>query len=240
MCSSQGIFGFNRDGGFAELMAIPPESVEKGLNVVPDGVSSDVASLTEPLACCVHAQKLCRTAENDNVLIIGAGPMGLLHSMLSMTRGARSIVIEPMEERRKLASQLGADVLEPSSAVADDVLSITSGRGADVAILATPSADVAEVMRAMAPRGRVCVFSGLPQDAAMRPVDLNQLHYRELRLVGAYGCTSRSDRMALELIASGAIDAGRLITKKICLKQLGEGFRHVEEREGLKCVITRT
>ena len=194
-------------------MAIPPESVEKGLNIVPDGVSSDVASLTEPLACCVHAQELCRTAENDNVLIIGAGSMGLLHSMLSMARGARSIVVEPMEKRRKLAGQLGADVLEPSSAVADDVLSITSGRGADVAILATPSADVAEVMRAMAPRGRVCVFSGLPQDAAMRPVDL---------------------------IASGVIDAGRLITKKICLKQLGEGFRHVEEREGLKCVITRT
>ena len=94
-------------------------------------------------------------------------------------------------------------------------------------------------MKAMAPRGRVCVFSGLPKNNAAHPLDMNQLHYRELTLVGAYGCTSRSDREALRLIASGAVDARRLITMRTCLERLKDGFRHIEGRDGLKCVITR-
>ena len=238
MCSQQGIFGFNRDGGFAQYMAVPPESVQRGLNVVPAGVDADVAALTEPLACCVHAQEMCRTAEGDYVLIIGAGPMGLLHAMLSLSLGARPIVVEPMDMRRKLAEQIGADVLEPSPTLADEVMDLT-GRGADVAMLATPAADMSAVMRAMAPRGRVCVFSGLPRGDDVRPIDMGQLHYRELTLVGAYGCTSRSNQQALELISSEKVDAARLITMETGLEHLEDGFRHIEGREGLKCVITR-
>ncbi|KQM11916.1 hypothetical protein AOA80_05360 [Methanomassiliicoccales archaeon RumEn M1] len=238
MCSEQGIFGFNRDGGFAQYMAVPPESLHRGLNVVPDGVAADAASLTEPLACCVHAQGMCRTTEGDAVLIIGGGPMGLLHAMLSRSLGARPIVVEPMASRRRLAERIGAEALEPSETLAEEVMGLT-GRGADVAMLATPAADIHGVMRAMAPRGRVCVFSGLPRGDDVRPIDMGQLHYRELTLVGAYGCTSRSNRQALELISSGAVDAARLITMETSLERIEDGFRHVEEREGLKCVITR-
>ncbi len=238
MCSSQGIFGFNRDGGFAELMGVPHECVGN-VNTVPDDIDADVAALTEPLACCVHAQDLCGAAEGDDVLIYGAGPMGLLHAMLASARGARPFVVEPLEERREFARQLGAEVLEPSGSVADEVMSLTAGRGADVAMLATPAVQVADAMKAMAPRGRVCVFSGFPKNNAAHPLDMNQLHYRELTLVGAYGCTSRSDREALRLIASGAVDAGRLITMRTCLERLKDGFRHIEGRDGLKCVITR-
>ncbi len=238
MCSRQGIFGFNRDGGFAQYMAVPPESVQRGLNVVPAGVDADVAALTEPLACCVHAHEMCRTAEGDDVLIIGAGPMGLLHAMLSLSLGARPIVVEPMDSRRKLAEQIGADVLEPSETLADEVMDLT-GRGADVAMLATPAADMSAVMRAMAPRGRACVFSGLPRGDDVRPIDMGQLHYRELTLVGAYGCTSRSNQQALEIISSEKVDAARLITMETSLEHLEDGFRHIEGREGLKCVITR-
>lgn len=238
MCSRQGIFGFNRDGGFAQYMAVPPESVQRGLNVVPAGVDADMAALTEPLACCVHAHEVCRTAEGDDVLIIGAGPMGLLHAMLSLSLGARPIVVEPMDSRRKLAEQIGANVLEPPETLADEVMELTE-RGADVAMLATPAADMSAVMRAMAPRGRVCVFSGLPRGDDVRPIDMGQLHYRELTLVGTYGCTSRSNQQALELISSEKVDAARLITMETGLEHLEDGFRHIEGREGLKCVITR-
>ena len=163
MCQQQGIFGFNRDGGFAQYMAIPPESALVGLNAVPAGVSAEAASLTEPLACCVHAQDMCRVSEGETVLIIGAGPMGMLHAMLALSYGARAIVVEPMEARRKLVERFGAEVLEPSEGLTDEVAGLTSGRGADVAILATPAAYISDVMRAMASRGRVCVFSGLPK-----------------------------------------------------------------------------
>ena len=237
MCVEQGVFGFNRDGGFAQYMAVPPESLSRGLNVVPTGVGADVASLTEPLACCVHAHDVCRVAEGDDVLIIGGGPMGLLHAMLALSRGARPIVVEPMGSRRALARRIGADVLGPSDDLTKDVVELT-GQGADVAMLATPVADIPGVVRAMAPRGRLCVFSSLPGGDDARPIDMGRLHYRELTLVGAYGCTSRSNRQALDLISWGAVDAARLITMETDLEHLDDGFRHIEGREGLKCVIT--
>ena len=56
-------------------------------------------------------------------------------------------------------------------------------------------------------------------------------------MVGTYGCTSRSNRQALDLISSGAVDVSKLITMETCLDNLEEGFRHIERREGLKCVI---
>ncbi|NLI74425.1 MAG: alcohol dehydrogenase catalytic domain-containing protein [Euryarchaeota archaeon] len=237
ICTQQGIFGFNYDGGFAEYMAIPPGSIQRGLNVVSGSIDANTASLTEPLACCVHAHNMCQTSESEYVLIIGAGPMGLLHTMLTLSIDARPIVVEPIEERRRLAEQLGAYVLDPSENLSKDVLKLT-GRGADIAMLATPLADISEVMRSMAPRGRVCVFSGLPLDDGIKPINLRHLHYNELTLVGAYGCTSHSNKQALELISSETIDVGRLITMKTDLEHLEDGFLHVEKREGLKCIIT--
>jgi len=76
LCVEQGIFGFNRDGGFAQYMAVPPESARSGLNVVQNDASPRALSLTEPLACCVHAQDLCSAGEDDDVLVMGAGPIG--------------------------------------------------------------------------------------------------------------------------------------------------------------------
>lgn len=237
MCPEQGILGFNRDGGFAQLMAVPAGTARRGVNRVPPHLAPPAASLTEPLACCVHAQHLCAVDRDDLVLITGAGPMGLLHLMLARSRGARAVVAEPDPARRRLAEELGAEAtVDPGSeALAPAVV---AGRGADVALLATPAADLDAVLRGMAPRGRVCLFSGLPRAQPPR-ADLNLVHYRELAVVGAYGCTSASDREALGLIASGAVAAERLITMETSLERVEEGFRHVERREGLKCVVTR-
>ena len=114
----------------------------------------------------------------------------------------------------------------------------TDGQGADVAILATPKVRVDDqFLGAMAPRGRICVFSGLPRDDPRTSMDLNALHYRELYLVGAYGCTSGSDREALALLAAGEIDLRPLISRRMPLGSIEEAFRMIEERKALKCII---
>jgi L-iditol 2-dehydrogenase len=89
----------------------------------------------------------------------------------------------------------------------------------------------------MAPRGRVCAFSGLPKDDSQGTIDFNLLHYRELTLVGAYGCTSASDAEALRLLASGEVDLRPLISRRMPLGSIEAAFRLIEEREALKCVI---
>lgn len=241
MCSSQGILGFNRDGGFAERMAVPADTIAgRGVNLVPAHMDPIGATLTEPLACCVHGQHMASVSPGDRVVIFGSGPMGLMHTALASSRGAAVMVLEPESDRRELALRMGAEravdptVESPGTAISE----WTEGRGADVAILATPFTRTHDdLLRAMAPRGRVCAFSGLPRDDSQGAIDFNLLHYRELTLVGAYGCTSASDAEALRLLASGKVDLRPLISRRMPLGSIEEAFRLIEEREALKCVI---
>lgn len=241
MCSHQGIIGFNRDGGFAERMAVPAETVVgRGVNQVPEDLDPIMATLTEPLACCVHGQTMASVAPGDIVAVFGAGPMGLMHAALASNAGAAVMVVEPDGERRKLALRMGAERgVDPAEEdVCAAIVDWTDGLGADVAILATPKVRADDgLLRTMAPRGRICLFSGLPQGDSRASMDLNILHYRELTLVGAYGCTSGSDREALRLLASGGFDLRPLISRRMPLGAIEEAFRMIEEREALKCVI---
>ena len=90
-CKDMGILGFNRDGGFGEMMALPRESFAMGLNILPKGANPPEATLAEPLGCCINAQDLAGVSRGDFVLIIGSGPTGILHALLARQRGAEKI-----------------------------------------------------------------------------------------------------------------------------------------------------
>lgn len=242
-CKDMRIFGFNLDGGFAEYLVVPRNSVRNGgVNLIPDGMRFEEAALAEPLACCINAQDRVEVAEGDSVLIFGAGPAGILHALLSRERGASEVAMaEPLQVRADLAEALGADqVLSPlKEEFWDDAMDLTCRRGFDVIILA--SRDLAiddDLLSLLAPRGRVSLFSGLPTHLASPGLDLNHIHYREEMVVGSYGCTPAQNRRALELISSGSIDVGRLITKRVSLGSILKGMEHAERRDGLKAVVT--
>ncbi len=241
LCAHQGIIGFNHDGGFAELMAVPALTVvRRGINVLPKGADPALVTLTEPLACCVHGQNAASVTARERVLIFGAGPMGLMHAALARRRGASVLIAEPDPERRVLAVSMGAEVaVDPvEENLPDAVAEWSAHRGADVALLATPQVRVDdELLRMMAPRGRICAFSGLPKSDPRISVDVNQLHYRELSLVGAYGCTSASNAEAFGLIARNEVDLRPLVSQRLPLSSIEEAFRVIEERRALKCVI---
>jgi L-iditol 2-dehydrogenase len=242
LCDRQGIIGFNRDGGFAERMAVPAETVQRGgVNIVPPGLDPAVATLTEPLACCVHGQDAASLTAGDRVVVHGAGPMGLMHTVLAASKGAATLVLEPEQGRRELALRMGADrVADPSEGAVGEVIEEwTNGRGADVAILATPHVRMDDaLLRTMAPRGRICAFSGLPRNDPEVRMDINLLHYRELSLVGAYGCTSGSNAKALRLLVSGEVDLLPLMTERMPLGSIERAFDLIEQRKAFKCVIT--
>jgi L-iditol 2-dehydrogenase len=243
MCERVRILGFNLDGGFAERLLVPGDSVRNGgVFPISDGVRFEEAALAEPLACSINAQERVGVGEVDSVLIFGAGPAGILHAMLARERGASMVAIsEPLENRVDLARSSRADLVissggEDLSEQADEA---TAGRGFDVIILA--SRDVAvdgALLALLAPRGRVSLFSGLPPNLAAPRLDLNILHYRENLIVGSYGCTPAQNGLALDLISSGSIDVGRLITERVSLGEIMRGMGHAERREGLKAVVT--
>ena len=134
--------GITMDGAFAEFMRVPALAVRQGnLMGVADGIDPAVAALVEPLACVWRGQNKIGVGAGDVVLVMGAGPIGVLHVMLSRLRGAtRIIVSEPAAGRREQALALGADVVvDPlNEDLAAVVAAESGGRGADVVITAAP------------------------------------------------------------------------------------------------------
>jgi L-iditol 2-dehydrogenase len=233
-CLKREIIGFTRDGGFAEMLAVPLEGALVGqVTQLPEQVDFAAATLAEPLACCLHAQQRAGITAADRVLIIGAGPLGLLHLMLAKRCGVRQVIIAEVEDRRRaLAADFGPDLtLNPmADGLRDVVFPATGGQGVDLLILATSGrgfdAPLAELISA---QGRVLFFSGLPEELAAIGTDVNQCHYREWEMVGSYGCTARSNQQAVALLAEPSFPAGRLITQRIGLGQVADQLtgRHI-------------
>src|SRR5260221_5232493 len=173
-------------GGFAEYVVVPAESVFP----IPAGVPVEEAALVEPVLCCSTAVQNANLPIGADVLVTGAGPMGLILLQLARRGGAaRIIVSEPKAARRDLARQLGADeVLDPTSAdVVARVRELTSGRGVDAAFetagVPRPLADCV----AAATQGGAIVLVGVNARAARFEVELYDFHFRDLRLIGSYG-----------------------------------------------------
>lgn len=245
MCDSVQIMGFHYDGGFAEYVLVPANGVNHGvLNKIPDHLSFQEAALTEPLACCVNMQETVRVGLGDVVAIFGAGPLGILNARLAKARGAGPVILVEMNEER-LAAASGRDFDYCVDALRDSpvdrIMEVTGGRGADVVIPCCPSPETFGYgLEFLAKKGRFGFFSGLlhePQAPAPAP-DLNMIHYKELSVHGAYGCSSLHNRTALALLASGAIKVKDMITRTIVLDELLSGLEDIVSMKETKIVLT--
>ncbi|MGD9368775.1 MAG: alcohol dehydrogenase catalytic domain-containing protein [Desulfobacteraceae bacterium] len=218
LCREMQIMGFHRDGGFAEYVIAPAQSLIR----LPDTLSADTAVLAEPLSCCLNALELGRVKAGHRVGIWGAGPAGLLLARASRALGADPTNIEPDERRR---------------AFADGIHQCTDQRF-DVCIVAVGSSRAyQEALAHMAPRGVLVVFSGLlPADDPI-PLSLNQLHYHEQTLVGAYGCAYRHGVHALDWLADRTIHVEDMISHRMPLSSLDDALQLVENRESIKILL---
>jgi L-iditol 2-dehydrogenase len=243
VCPNQLSMGYQFAGGFAEYMIVPREVLAvDGLNRIPENLGFAEASLAEPLACVLNGQELARVGEGDVVVVVGSGPIGCLHVRLARARGAaRIILIDLNAERLKEA----ADLVRPDVAITSEdvdpvaaVLEATGGRGADVVITAAASGAAQEQgLRMLARRGRLSLFGGLAKDKPTITVDSNLVHYRELTIVGVNGSSPTHNKMALELIASGAVPVTDLITHHLPLTSVLEAIEIVARGEAIKVTI---
>ncbi len=243
ICPNQTSVGYHYDGGFAEHLVVPAAVLAvDGLNRIPDGVSFAEASVAEPLACVLNGQELAGVGEGDDVVIVGAGPIGCLHVRLARARGARRITLIDLNRARldMSAAVVSPDVVvcgEEEDAV-DAVLKLTDGRGADVVITAAASGKAQEDALLMAARsGRISLFGGLPKDAPTITFDSNLVHYRELTVLGANGSSPEHNKRALELIASGEVPVLDLITHRLPLEQVLDAVGIVSRGEAIKVTI---
>jgi L-iditol 2-dehydrogenase len=241
VCPNQESMGYHYDGGFAEYTIVPAKVLAvDGLNRIPGGLGFAEASVAEPLACVLNGQELARIGEGDDVVIIGAGPIGCLHVRLARARGAARVFLADLNTDRLAMS---AERVKPDAALhgtdlVDQVMKLTDGRGADAIITAAASGAAQEQALQMAARqGRVSFFGGLPKDNPVIACDSNLVHYRELTIVGANGSSPRHNAQALELIASGAVPVADLITHHLPLADVLEGIDIVARGTAIKVTI---
>jgi L-iditol 2-dehydrogenase len=207
---------------------------------LPEGVSFETAALAEPLSCVMNGQERVGVAMGDAVVILGAGPIGILHVKLARFAGARLIIVsEPNELRRNAALAEGADlVLDPGS---DDLFRTvreeTGDLGADVAIVAIGVPSLAnDAIRLVRHRGRVSLFAGFSKDVQAE-IDVNAIHYNELIVTGSFGLTRLQFERALKLIASGHLKLDSLLTHRFGLAEIEKALQVAEQGSAIKVAI---
>jgi threonine dehydrogenase-like Zn-dependent dehydrogenase len=194
--------------------------------------------LTEPAACCLAGLESFRMPPDATVLVIGGGVMGLLTMVLARQRGARRLVLsDPLEQRRQMARRLGASaVVDPAKeSLRDRVMALTKDRGADVVCEAVGKPElVAEALTLARPAGVVQLVGVSPKGREL-PLDLWELHRREIRLGGVIGRRT-AYRRALALMPK--LGVKRLVTARFPLARIAEAFAHATAGHGVKTVIT--
>jgi L-iditol 2-dehydrogenase len=214
-------------GAYAEYIKVPARMVLVNMQEIPEHVSYEEAAITEPLACVLHGVEEAKVKMGDTVVIIGAGPIGLLHLLTVKKMGARkTIVIDLVEERLGFAEKLGADETVNAGKLdaIEKVKQLTSGYGADVAIEAIGLPSTWEqALRLVGKGGTVLEFGGCPPGTGIR-LGTEQLHYGEVKVLGTFHTTPLHFRKALNLIASKTINIKPLITRKMRLEEIKEAF----------------
>lgn len=223
-----------RVGGFAERVALPVAN----LHPLPRGLDPVTAAMTEPAACCLAGLEQFRMPKGATVLVIGGGIMGLLTMVLAKRRGARRLILsDPIEERRAMAKRVGASVLvDPTrEPLRERVLALTGVRGADVVCEAVGKPElVAEALGLVRPTG-VLQLVGVNPKGSQLPLDLFDVHYREITIHGAFG-RGRAFRRALALMPK--LGVRPLVTARFPLAKIEDAFVHATAGRGVKTIIT--
>jgi L-iditol 2-dehydrogenase len=241
-CQNSRTFGYQLPGGYAEYLLVPSRGVQFGvLNRVADTLSFKEASLAEPLSCCLRAQKALRVSRGDTVVVIGGGPVGMMHCRVAKANNAGKVILVERDTRRLEKVNLAPIDGIVDSAKSDseaEISALTEGRKADVVIVACSSAQAQEQSLLLAGRGgRIDFFAGLPPGQSNISIDSNVIHYHEVSVQGSHGSTPHDTREALDMLARKALDVSDLITHTFPLDSIEEAFPFAESRNGMHTAI---
>jgi len=239
-CIDRRTLGYDLDGGFAEQLLVPAELLRVGhVLPVPKDLPLDIAALTEPAACTLNSLELCEVGAGTSLLIMGAGPMGLLHLIMARALGASPIIVsEPVAERRAIAERWGADiVLDPETQdVLAEVKAATGGYGADAVVvtvgvhaLVTPAIDYVRK------QGVINLFAGFPPNQTV-PFDPNIIHYGEIILSGSQNATTEQYRKTIALLGQ-VPHIDEVVTNRYDIEHAPEAYSSRLAMSGLKSLV---
>jgi len=223
-------------GGLGQYINVDISSVFK-LN---DDVLHEHGAFAEPLACVVNSVNQGKIQLGDDIIIMGAGTMGLLHVMIAKLRGARVIVSEPDETRRQLSKKLGADItLNPlEDKLEDRINEITSDRGGDVVFNTTAIPSIAkQATEIVGKTGKVIMYSSIHPNEDIK-INPNWIHHSQIKITGAVSPSINSFQKAVDLLNKKLIDPSCLISDYYPLEETGKAFEQAIKPDTFRIIIT--
>lgn len=242
LCANVRPMGFGYNGGMAEYVAIPELAVKGGHVIkVPSTIEPLHAALAEPVSCAVNSCENARVKAGDSVLVMGAGPMGILNALVAREFGASKVIMSEINPAR--LSQCGAfnfdRLVNPSEDDLDAIIKEeTDGVGVDVAIVAAPAAfPQQQALSLVRKRGSVCLFASLPAGNSELTIDSRIIHYNEITLVGTSDSTPAHVQRAVEIIDNDDFPADLLVTHTMNFDGFDKAIELMTSGEALRVVL---
>ena len=237
--------GYAFNGGFAEHMIMPKEGVEQNCLIpIPDDLDTDVATLLEPLSCCINGLRVMPMESMDHVVIMGAGVIGILNALVAKARGVRRVtVMNRSQGRLDLAKNLGLPIddlvctadIDPVQWVKEKSI---AGEGVAAVIVSASTTTMAGPAIEMLKRdGHLSLFAGMPKSDPCTMIDLNLIHYRELHVHGANSSVRIDYDDALKMLSSGQINGEALITHRFALRDFKKAIEAQNAPGSLKLIV---
>ena len=240
LCTDMQAFGVTMDGGFAEYVRVPKNAILQGnISLLGPQISYQEAALVEPLSCVYNGQMLLGIRPGDDVLLIGLGPIGIMHIMVAKLLGAGKIFVNDLsEERLEQAQKMFPDVLPIKGDVMTG-LHEYGVKGVDICIIAAPAPSAqAASLEYMNMNGRLLFFGGLPDSRKIVPINTNLIHYRQLKIQGCSKQSISEYRKCAKLVDDGRIPVSMIMSDSYRLEDYAAAFANAAAAKGLKHVFT--
>ena len=218
--------------GLSEEFIVPKWNIEHGgVLKLPESISYDEAALIEPFACCIRGLNKISIKHGDNVAILGAGPTGVMHTLLARLWGANNIVVSDVNEfRLKFVEKYAVTAVNLNLEKLDDVINSNTGSlGVDVTILATGSMKAFESSLRITRRGGKILLFGVPSVGSKYDLELNSLYSNEQIIIPSYGASEIETNQALSLMSDKSIDLLPLVTHRFQLRESDNAFKCAHE-----------
>ncbi len=224
-------------GGFSEYIRVPEENVRYGTFLLPWVVTFEVATMIEPLGCVIAGQNQLRLKKGQTVLIIGSGVSGILHIQLAKVKGAKVIATDINEYRLNKALEFGADtVIDANTYSLDEFKRINNNRLADIVIVcAAARKAVEDAVSSVGRKGKILFFAVSEQDITIPSV---RFWRDEITVTFSYGASPGDIQKAISLIKNRRMSVERMITHRVPLSDIRNGFQLASEAKiSLKVVV---
>ena len=223
------------EGAMTEYLKVPKELMLRGAIEIPENVDEKTATLTEPLACAIHGIERIDPKSEERILIIGAGPMGLLLAITLRNRGCQVTIVEINDQRLNIIKENNFEAIDAKKI---SIPSLIENRGKfDHAILATDASNVvSDLLESINPGGKLQLFGGMPKTTRIE-IDPYYIHYKEIDLIGSFGFSERHFKTAFDEIASDVSSYSKLITEEKKLNEIKKAFSAAMKPENIKVVV---